>query len=398
LQIIHEYLADKEATRNEDLHAYAQMLVSEVFQAGPYAFANSFFQHPVRRRIAMMTRFTNPRFTYLRKLMFLPLSLVLFCLLAFRVEQKYPGITIQIQKEIKLTGMALSSLTRVPPPPPTQPPIIKVAFAKPRIIPIPDSSQHPESVQVKPLSFKLLASKGYQNGEPYRVGFGSQDEVQDPSIAENPNPVQSVTVLGYATPRKMANTFKAVLLTKINNRFDSIQFIVDGRIMEGYPSELGANRIQSMTVLRSNPELIKVYGYKATNGVIMITTKPGGAAATGPVVQFDSSDNKIFTKVEIEASFHGGSEGWTNYVRNTITHHMDELLQDGQSGTCEVQFIVGKDGSISDVQAMTMQGTKLAKICTEAIANGPKWNPAIQNGRLVTSFRHQKITFESPTE
>ncbi len=423
LQIIHEYLADKEATKNEDLEAYALMLVSEVFQAGPYAFANRFFQHPVRRRIAMMTRFTHPRFTYVRKLMFLPLSLVLFCLLAFRVEQKYPGISIQIQKEIKLTGIDLSSLTRVSPPTP-QPPTVKVPTLKPHVLPAQETAQRLETVQVvdppqvqvqiaKPLSLTFTGNKGYMDGGPYRVGYGNQDDIQDPSIAENPTPMESVTVVGFSTSNRPGSFIRVrrgnpltIDSAKYGEapwkaqapRFDSIQFIVDGRVLEAYPSDLNANSIQSMTVIKGNQDLIKIYGYKASHGVILIKTKPEGTSATGTVVQFDSSDNKIFTKVEIEASFPGGSNAWSNYVRNIITHHIDELQQDGQSGTCEIQFVVGKDGSISDVQALTMKGSILAKLSAEAVAKGPKWNPGIQNGRMVTSFRQQKITFQMPAE
>jgi len=109
-------------------------------------------------------------------------------------------------------------------------------------------------------------------------------------------------------------------------------------------------------------------------------------------------DNKVFTKVEIEATFPGGDAKWNEYVRQTITSHMDELQDEGKSGTCEVQFIVDKEGAVSDVTAMTMQGSKLAEIAVNAIRRGPHWTPAQQNGRKVKAFRRQKITFQMPDE
>lgn len=109
-------------------------------------------------------------------------------------------------------------------------------------------------------------------------------------------------------------------------------------------------------------------------------------------------DNKVFTKVEIEAQFPGGDAGWNDYVRKAITAHMDELQDEGKSGTCEVQFIVDKDGAVSDVQALTMQGSKLAEIAVNAIRRGPHWTAAQQNGRKVKAFRRQKITFQMPDE
>lgn len=396
LQIIHEYLADKEATRNEDLEAYARMLVSEVFQAGPYAFANSFFQHPVRRRIAMMTRFTNPRFAYLRKLMFLPLSLVLFCLLAFRVEEKYPGLTIQIQKDIRLTGIDLSATTRAPQDPPVfkaVPVDPKPRFVPPHISTVPVTT--PPEVQllgIKPSASNWMGKE--QVGIPYQVvGYGNTDEIQDPSIAENPNPLPSVTVTGFTRARKAINE---------SGMYDSIQYVLDNKTLEHFPHNLAPERIASITVIKGgNQEAIRAYGYKAAGGVIIIKTKPEGASFTGTVVQFDSSadaDNKIFTKVEIESSFPGGDHAWSEYVKTTLVKHMDELQQAGVSGSCDMQFVVDKEGHISDVQALTMKGSTLAKICIDALAGGPKWNPAIQNGRKVTSFRHQKITFSLASE
>ena len=104
----------------------------------------------------------------------------------------------------------------------------------------------------------------------------------------------------------------------------------------------------------------------------------------------------IFTKVEVEAHFLGGDTAWNDYVREVIMKHMNELQSAGQSGTCELQFIVDKNGYISDVQALTMQGSVLAKICTAAIQLGPDWVPARNNDKVVKSYRKQKITFQMP--
>lgn len=99
----------------------------------------------------------------------------------------------------------------------------------------------------------------------------------------------------------------------------------------------------------------------------------------------------IFEKVEIEATFKGD---WVNYVRKEIEKHIDELSDAGQSGTCLVKFIVSKEGIVSNVEATTMIGTKLAEIAVNAIRKGPKWVPAIQNGQSVSAYRMQPISFQ----
>jgi protein TonB len=97
--------------------------------------------------------------------------------------------------------------------------------------------------------------------------------------------------------------------------------------------------------------------------------------------------------VETEASFPGGAESWVKYMSNTLNKNMDELKKEGKTGTCILQFIVNRDGSIKEVEALTMKGTKLAETAIEAIKTGPHWIPAKQNGIAVTAYRKQPVTF-----
>lgn len=145
------------------------------------------------------------------------------------------------------------------------------------------------------------------------------------------------------------------------------------------------DELQNTTVGKIDQE-----GIKAPDIVNPPKVDKDSKVVSGPVVE---EDNRVFTKVEIEAAFPGGDEKWNDYVRQTITAHMDELVSDGNTGTCTVQFIVSKDGVVSDVSAVTMQGTKLAEIAVNAIRRGPRWIPAEQNGRKVNAFRRQNIRF-----
>ena len=73
---------------------------------------------------------------------------------------------------------------------------------------------------------------------------------------------------------------------------------------------------------------------------------------------------------------------------------MDELTDAGESGTCIVKFVVSKDGTVSDVEAITMKGTKLAEVAVNAIRKGPRWIPARQNGTAVNAYRQQPVSFQ----
>ncbi|MEI9934628.1 MAG: energy transducer TonB [Ferruginibacter sp.] len=61
--------------------------------------------------------------------------------------------------------------------------------------------------------------------------------------------------------------------------------------------------------------------------------------------------------------------------------------------TVIVQFIVGKDGAISGVHALTHFGFGMEDEAVKAIKNGPKWVPALQNGHNVNAYHSQPITF-----
>ena len=112
------------------------------------------------------------------------------------------------------------------------------------------------------------------------------------------------------------------------------------------------------------------------------------------IIEAPADDNQIFTKVEVEASFPGGEGAWTRYVTKAINNNIDELTEAGDQGTCTVKFVVDRNGNVSDVEATSMKGTKFAEIAVNAIRKGPKWIPAIQNGRNVNAYRYQPITFK----
>jgi len=105
-------------------------------------------------------------------------------------------------------------------------------------------------------------------------------------------------------------------------------------------------------------------------------------------------EDKIFTKVEIEASYPGGQGAWANYLRKNLNAN---VAADGgappASYTVIVRFIVAKDGSISDVTPETSVGYGMEAEAVRAIKKGPKWTPAQQNGNVVKAYRRQPITF-----
>ena len=107
--------------------------------------------------------------------------------------------------------------------------------------------------------------------------------------------------------------------------------------------------------------------------------------------------DKVFTKVEKEAKFPGGPEGWRRYLERNLNANV--AADDGApmgNYTVKVQFIVDKEGNISNVQPIEVP--KACPSCgpeaVKVIKRGPKWEPAVQNGRNVIYQAIQNVTFQ----
>lgn len=109
----------------------------------------------------------------------------------------------------------------------------------------------------------------------------------------------------------------------------------------------------------------------------------------------EDDENKIFDKVEIEAAFPGGDSKWRQYLERNLNANVpvDNGAAEG-TYTTMVQFVVDKEGNISDVRPVTNHGYGMEEEAIRVIKRGPKWTPAIQNGRPVKAYRKQPITFQ----
>lgn len=170
--------------------------------------------------------------------------------------------------------------------------------------------------------------------------------------------------------------------------------IVNGKILD--KANLKNQYIQWADTARFYPPndkaAIERYGEIAKYGALVISN---GVISNKPNIKIDTNKlpAKVFTRTEIPAQFPGGEAAWTRYITKVIQENIGEILKDNKTGTCRVKFIVDKDGSVSDVTATSMNGTKLSEVAINAIKKGPKWIPAMQNGHIVAAYREQPVTF-----
>ena len=122
-----------------------------------------------------------------------------------------------------------------------------------------------------------------------------------------------------------------------------------------------------------------------------------------PPLSADSTKdaNIIFSKVEVEASFPGGQEGWRQYLmKNLHAERIVDLVKFPRGKktlkqTVIVKFIVSRDGTLRDISAENydLVDPYCVAEAIRVIKVSPNWIPALQNGRKVNAYRRQPITF-----
>ena len=186
--------------------------------------------------------------------------------------------------------------------------------------------------------------------------------------------------------------------------FKKALWVVNGQKMGGdYADEHTILSDKVIFYPANNEEAIRLYGKDAENGVIVFI---GARIINQPTQKYYESylksvntsntppENRVFEKVEIEPAFPGGVTKWKQFVDANVKSTIP-VQKGAPAGTYTVivQFIVSTEGSISDLRTLTKHGYGMEEEALRVIKNGPKWLPAIQNGKKVNAYRKQPITF-----
>jgi len=103
--------------------------------------------------------------------------------------------------------------------------------------------------------------------------------------------------------------------------------------------------------------------------------------------------DEIFTIVEDQPTPSGGMQAFYQYVQKNLKYPA-QARRMGIEGKVFVQFIVDKDGALSDVQAVKGIGAGCDEEAVRVIQGAPKWKPGKQRGRPVRVRMILPITFK----
>jgi len=110
--------------------------------------------------------------------------------------------------------------------------------------------------------------------------------------------------------------------------------------------------------------------------------------------QTDTTDSGTFTKVEVEADFKGGTSAWVKYLQKNLDAGVpaDNNAPSGKY-TVLVKFVVGKDGSVSNIKTLTKNGYGTEEEVVRIIERSGQWTPAFKDGKPVNAYRIQPVVF-----
>ncbi|MGN6267806.1 MAG: M56 family metallopeptidase [Ginsengibacter sp.] len=238
LTIVHEFIADSASVENGDTESFAMMLLQSYNGGRSITPYHAFFNSPIKRRLIMITTSKNPRYSYLRRVLALPIMLLVVILFSFSIvkAQTDPKLNpgpVKVQKvEINKKNDSLAG--------------VKINYIK-------------DDGTPAVLNVTAKYSNSETNHDPLQSDNKSQAFVYDNESGERRN----------VSPEEVSNMVAQI----IQNPPAEMIYFVDGseRSRESI-KKLDPKKIKTINIF-NHGEATKRYGEKAKNGVVVFTTK-----------------------------------------------------------------------------------------------------------------------------
>jgi hypothetical protein len=353
LVVIHEFIADEEAVGNSNVEAFAKMLLQTHYGNHFLNPTHQFFYSSIKRRLTMLTKSSNTKYSYLRRVMVLPILMVTVCLVSIKVNasEKIEKTAREIQNTIDLLVSDTTKPKKQTPPIPPTPP--NPSSAKPNY---------------------------YINGVKIAEGAPPPPPLTKPSFYLD----------GVKITEKEMNAISV-------NDIASVNVLKGEEALKKYPED-GKNVVMHITTkkgtktnLQNKMDEVTVIGYSSIDtGVSAVFVAPKIQKNVDP----SKNNEPIFYTAEKPAEFPGGKEGWSNYLMNNLDRNLPNRNKAVPGKYfVKLNFIVSKNGDVENVIAENNPGYGTESEAIRVIEKGPKWIPAEQNGKKVNYLMKQVITF-----
>ncbi|MDI3320079.1 M56 family metallopeptidase [Pinibacter soli] len=294
LTIIHEFIADKKSIGNNDASVLASLILTTAYSSGRFDITNQFFHSSIKRRITMVTKIKDPRFSYIRRIAALFVLLATLGMVAFRSKNVKESGVIKSGKDTSITPTKRGSVDTAR----------KGSISLDKANPIYYiDGREATKADIDKVNPNDIQSIDVWKGEKAIEKFGEKgkhgvvDVTMKKEHINKPAVINTATnhniTLSQQTPDKGADTAKQVSITNgdititantiiVMSKKDesgslinssTLLYILDGKeINEKDFKTINPNNIESITVWKDSLAIEK-FGDKGKNGVIDIVTK-----------------------------------------------------------------------------------------------------------------------------
>jgi TonB family protein len=334
LRAIHEYEADAAVlSQGINMRQYQYLLIQKAVATCGYSVANGITHSTLKNRIHMMlTNKKTNRASWLKLLAMLPIVGAALALNAETVNHYvYEDTQEQPQKKVVKKGRKASQ------------------------------------VKVNAKTIEVKTDKDVVTGE-------------------------NVTVELNADKQKSTGK-KLVFLDEVLEGPEPL-IVIDGKVATVEQLKaLDQEEIDNITVLKKAKEPLEVYAKHfnadTSNGILFINTKEYVKNGKKEVVDVavKKSDEEVepegaFDVVEQMPEFPGGAAGMMKFIAENVKYP-EEAYSKGIEGRVLVQFIIEKDGSVTNVKVIKKVNDAIDAEAVRVVKAMPKWKPGKQNGREV---------------
>ena len=348
LQTIHEYEADEWVIENGiDAKTYQLLIIKKAVGARLYSIANSFNHSSLKKRITMMIKKKSNPWARLKYLYVLPLAAVAVAAFA------RPEVSNELAE---ISNAKVNDLTS----------IVKAEEVKS----VENSSDE---------KFKLS---------------GTVVEAARKNV-----PVMGASVIIRGTTNGTLTDMDGKFVMTGVKKGDVIQVS-----FVGYQTQSVVVKDETpLTILMrddvQNLEEMTVVGY-ASDGVgassVEHPDKKVVAVVDIPKAKEEPQEEVIFQVVEEMPQFPGGLGEAMKFLAKNIKYPV-EAQQAKIEGRVIVRFVVGRDGSVSDVEVMRGVSPELDAEAVRVVSLMPKWIPGKQRGKAVAVKYTMPIMFRLQT-
>ena len=433
LLLIHEFMADQKAVEQGDSEAFARMLLATQFGGFQFEPAHSLSYSSIKKRLHMITNSHTPKYSYLRRLLFLPLLFTVsfvFALRAHRLDIKEQTANLeamvaqqassQTSKADKMSKndniMIVNTHDSTDQPPlyildgqeitdkemkalsPDQIKAIRVFKGEKAIEKFGEKGKNGVIV-ITSKTAKDKAEAGGSSTELVVKGYktetndSAKQATSAPISSQLKGKVKGITVVGH----KSDSTGKHTIHIKGSATGGSPLILFDGKqISQEQMDAIAPEDIKSISILKDE-SATKQYGDKGKDGVIIIVSKTGAknaiqlkANSTSPKLSYRLADSTI-------AQYPGGLDAWKQYLEGNLNEKVpvSNKAPKGRYAVV-VGFTIDKEGNTHDfkVEQKAHKDYGTAAEALRVLKESGHWTPATHNGQAVASQMRQKIIFQ----